>query len=77
MLFSVTREWRETLARMDEPGAVAPLHGWISLDKPYGLGSTQAVGAVKRCLREAGLRQEEALIRTWRGRLASTAQAGR
>ena len=55
MLFSVTREWRETLARMDEPGAVAPLHGWIILDKPYGLGSTQAVGAVKRCLREAGL----------------------
>ena len=55
MLFSVTREWRETLARMDEPGAVAPLHGWIIFDKPYGLGSTQAVGAVKRCLREAGL----------------------
>lgn len=30
------------------------LHGWIILDKPYGLGSTQAVAAVKRCLREAG-----------------------
>lgn len=30
------------------------LHGWIVLDKPYGLGSTQAVAAVKRCLREAG-----------------------
>jgi len=30
-------------------------HGWIILDKPYGLGSTQAVAAVKRCLREAGL----------------------
>lgn len=31
-----------------------PLNGWIILDKPYGLGSTQAVAAVKRCLREAG-----------------------
>ena len=30
------------------------LHGWIVLDKPLGLGSTQAVGAVKRALREAG-----------------------
>ena len=29
-------------------------HGWIILDKPVGLGSTQAVGAVKRNLREAG-----------------------
>jgi tRNA pseudouridine55 synthase len=29
-------------------------HGWIILDKPLGLGSTQAVGAVKRNLREAG-----------------------
>jgi len=29
-------------------------HGWIILDKPTGLGSTQAVGAVKRNLREAG-----------------------
>lgn len=28
--------------------------GWIILDKPLGLGSTQAVGAVKRALREAG-----------------------
>jgi tRNA pseudouridine55 synthase len=31
------------------------LNGWIILDKPVGLGSTQAVGAVKRNLREAGL----------------------
>lgn len=31
------------------------LHGWIVLDKPVGLGSTQAVAAVKRNLREAGL----------------------
>ncbi len=30
-------------------------HGWIILDKPLGLGSTQAVGAVKRNLRQAGL----------------------
>ncbi len=30
------------------------LHGWIILDKPVGLGSTQAVSAVKRSLREAG-----------------------
>lgn len=30
-------------------------HGWIILDKPLKLGSTQAVGAVKRNLREAGL----------------------
>lgn len=29
-------------------------HGWIILDKPHGLGSTQAVAAVKRNLREAG-----------------------
>jgi tRNA pseudouridine55 synthase len=30
-------------------------HGWIILDKPVGFGSTQAVSAVKRALREAGL----------------------
>ena len=30
------------------------LHGWIVLDKPPGAGSTQAVSAVKRALREAG-----------------------
>ena len=30
------------------------LNGWIILDKPVGIGSTQAVGAVKRALREAG-----------------------
>ena len=28
--------------------------GWIILDKPVGLGSTQAVAAVKRNLRQAG-----------------------
>ncbi len=31
-----------------------PLHGWLILDKPIGLGSTQAVSAVKRALRLAG-----------------------
>src|SRR5690242_21773557 len=31
-----------------------PLSGWIILDKPVGLGSTQAVGAIKRLLRESG-----------------------
>ena len=29
-------------------------HGWIILDKPVGLGSTKAVSAVKRALRDAG-----------------------
>jgi tRNA pseudouridine55 synthase len=32
----------------------AGANGWIILDKPVGLGSTQAVAAVKRNLREAG-----------------------
>jgi tRNA pseudouridine55 synthase len=31
-----------------------PLSGWIIVDKPIDLGSTQAVSAVKRALREAG-----------------------
>ena len=30
------------------------LHGWIILDKPLGLGSTTAVSAVKRILRQSG-----------------------
>lgn len=30
------------------------MHGWIILDKPLGLGSTQAVSAVKRALRAGG-----------------------
>lgn len=30
------------------------VHGWVILDKPLGLGSTQAVAAVKRTLRQAG-----------------------
>ena len=31
-----------------------PPYGWLILDKPRGLGSTQAVGAVKRNLRTGG-----------------------
>ncbi len=30
------------------------MHGWIILDKPLGLGSTQAVAAIKRLLRANG-----------------------
>ncbi|HMI18696.1 MAG TPA: tRNA pseudouridine(55) synthase TruB [Sphingomonas sp.] len=30
------------------------MHGWLILDKPIGLGSTQAVSAVKRALRIGG-----------------------
>ncbi|WP_183954139.1 tRNA pseudouridine(55) synthase TruB [Sphingobium fontiphilum] len=30
------------------------MHGWIIMDKPHGLGSTQAVSAVKRVLRQCG-----------------------
>jgi len=30
------------------------LHGWLVLDKPRGMGSTQAVGAVKRLMRQGG-----------------------
>jgi tRNA pseudouridine55 synthase len=30
------------------------MHGWIIIDKPLGLGSTQAVAAVKRALRQGG-----------------------
>ena len=40
-----------------EPGREASKphpHGWLILDKPRGLGSTQAVAAVKRVLRQAG-----------------------
>ena len=35
------------------PDAPAALNGWIVLDKPVGLGSTQAVSAVKRAVRDA------------------------
>ncbi len=30
------------------------MHGWIIIDKPLGLGSTQVVSAVKRSLRQGG-----------------------
>ena len=30
------------------------MHGWLVIDKPVGIGSTQVVGAVKRALREGG-----------------------
>jgi tRNA pseudouridine55 synthase len=30
------------------------MHGWLVIDKPVGLGSTQVVSAVKRALRTAG-----------------------
>jgi tRNA pseudouridine55 synthase len=30
------------------------MNGWIILDKPLGMGSTQGVGAVKRALRDGG-----------------------
>ena len=33
---------------------IMALNGWIILDKPVGMGSTQAVATVKRALREAG-----------------------
>src|SRR3546814_7635332 len=45
------------------------MHGWIILDKPVGLGSTQAVAAVKRALRTGGRSEEhtselQSLMRT-------------
>lgn len=42
---------------MTHGGKPAPppmISGWLILDKPRGMGSTQAVGAVKRNLREGG-----------------------
>ncbi|PZT89475.1 MAG: tRNA pseudouridine(55) synthase TruB [Citromicrobium sp.] len=41
---------------MTERTKPAP-HGWLVLDKPRGLGSTQAVGLVKRVLRQGGYRK--------------------
>jgi len=38
----------------DHDGDRGLMHGWIILDKPLGLGSTQGVSAVKRALREGG-----------------------
>ena len=39
---------------MNQEGSLPHPHGWLILDKPRGLGSTQAVAAVKRVLRKAG-----------------------
>lgn len=39
---------------MDISNKPAPLSGWLILDKPRGLGSTQGVSAVKRVLRQNG-----------------------
>ncbi len=39
---------------MDNPAKPAPLSGWLILDKPRGMGSTQGVSAVKRVLRAHG-----------------------
>ena len=46
----------ESRARQLSLGLARPrvINGWIILDKPVGLGSTQAVSRVKRALREAG-----------------------
>ena len=41
---------------MTERTKPAP-HGWLVLDKPRGLGSTQAVGLVKRVLRQGGYKK--------------------
>jgi tRNA pseudouridine55 synthase len=43
-----------TFVSLPNAQGLTMLHGWIVLDKPIGLGSTQAVSAVKRALREAG-----------------------
>ena len=42
-------------------------NGWIILDKPLGLGSTQAVAAVKRNLREAGFFASGAKVKVGHG----------
>jgi tRNA pseudouridine55 synthase len=39
---------------MGTQARIAPLTGWLILDKPRGMGSTEAVGAVKRVLRQSG-----------------------
>ena len=42
------------MTNQKKPALKPAPHGWIILDKPRGLGSTQAVAAVKRNLREGG-----------------------
>jgi tRNA pseudouridine55 synthase len=39
---------------LETTGKPAPLSGWLILDKPRGMGSTQGVSAVKRVLRQNG-----------------------
>ena len=39
---------------MSTAGKPAPLSGWLILEKPRGMGSTQGVSAVKRVLRQNG-----------------------
>lgn len=39
---------------MSDSVKTVPLSGWLILDKPRGMGSTQAVSAVKRVLRQGG-----------------------
>ncbi len=39
---------------MNKPAPPHPVSGWLILDKPRGLGSTQGVAAVKRVLRQGG-----------------------
>ena len=43
------------------------MHGWIILDKPLGLGSTQGVSAVKRALRQGGYGQGKTMPKVGHG----------
>lgn len=43
---------KSVISRLSTP--VRPLNGWLIIDKPLGMSSAQAVGAVKRHLRQAG-----------------------
>src|SRR5690606_22392218 len=40
--------WKRTIARMARKRKGDPVNGWILLDKPQGLTSTQAVSRVRR-----------------------------
>jgi tRNA pseudouridine55 synthase len=42
------------MVSVDHRGDRGLMHGWIVIDKPLGLGSTQGVSAVKRALRDCG-----------------------
>lgn len=43
-----------TRSTPEKARSASPLSGWLVLEKPPGLGSTQAVSAVKRALRQGG-----------------------